>query len=220
MACKEYYILAITSTSGIPGGGGGAAWPPKIANLVRCIDAALPLRIPEYATITLSITITVTILITTCITNTDGFIAIIITTTVEPLYNEVLGTMKITLLYQVSHYIRVKKQRNIKSWDLQNYLVLRGFCYIRPRYNEVPLYFYFYYCNYILLTVRVWTIWPGPPWVAPQTPPGRGCPRPLGLAAWADRWRRGSGTTAWWRRWSEGARSYLQGEGLERFVKD
>ena len=30
--------------------------------------------------------------------------------TVEPRYNEVLGTMKITLLYQVSHYIRVKKQ--------------------------------------------------------------------------------------------------------------
>ena len=43
--------------------------------------------------------------------------------TVEPRYNEVLGTMKITLLYQVSHYIRVKKQRNIKSWDQQNYLV-------------------------------------------------------------------------------------------------
>ena len=60
-------------------------------------------------------------------------------TTVEPLYNEVLGTMKITLLYQVSH-IRVKKQRNIKSWDQQNYLVIRGFCFIRPRYNEVPLY--------------------------------------------------------------------------------
>ena len=60
--------------------------------------------------------------------------------TVEPLYNEVLGTMKITLLYLVSHYIRVKKQRNIKSWDQQNYLVIRGFCYIRPRYNEVPLY--------------------------------------------------------------------------------
>ena len=35
------------------------------------------------------------------------------TNTVEPRYNEVLGTMKITLLYQVSHYIRVKKQRNI-----------------------------------------------------------------------------------------------------------
>ena len=60
--------------------------------------------------------------------------------TVEPLYNEVLGTMKITLLYQVSHYIRVKKQRNIKTWDQQNYLVIRGFCYIRPLYNEVPLY--------------------------------------------------------------------------------
>ena len=58
--------------------------------------------------------------------------------TVEPRYNEVLGTMKITLLYQVSHYIRVKKQRNIKSWDQQNYLVIRGFCYIRPLYNEVP----------------------------------------------------------------------------------
>ena len=61
------------------------------------------------------------------------------TCTVEPLYNEVLGTMKITLLYQVSHYIRVKKQRNIKNWDQQNYLVIRGFCYIRPLYNEVPL---------------------------------------------------------------------------------
>ena len=60
--------------------------------------------------------------------------------TVEPRYNEVLGTMKITLLYQVSHYIRVKKQRNIKSWDQQDYLVIRGFCYIRPLYNEVSLY--------------------------------------------------------------------------------
>ena len=61
--------------------------------------------------------------------------------TVEPRYNEVLGTMKITLLYQVSRYvyIRVKTQRNIKSWDQQNYLVIRGFCYIRPLYNEVPL---------------------------------------------------------------------------------
>ena len=54
--------------------------------------------------------------------------------TVEPRYNEVLGTMKITSLYQG------KKQRNIKSWDQQNYLVIRGFCYIRPLYNEVPLY--------------------------------------------------------------------------------
>ena len=31
--------------------------------------------------------------------------------TVEPRYNKILGTMKITLLYQVSHYIRVKKQK-------------------------------------------------------------------------------------------------------------
>ena len=60
--------------------------------------------------------------------------------TVEPRYNEDLGTMKITLLYQVSHYMRVKRQRNTKSWDQQNYLVIRGFCYIRPLYNEVPLY--------------------------------------------------------------------------------
>ena len=48
-------------------------------------------------------------------------------------YNEVLGTMKITLLYRVSLYIGVKKQRNIKSWDEQNYLVrlvIRGFCNI------------------------------------------------------------------------------------------
>ena len=49
----------------------------------------------------------------------------ICTATVEPCYNEVLGTMKITLLYQVSHYIRVKKQRNIKSWDQKNYLVIK-----------------------------------------------------------------------------------------------
>ena len=60
--------------------------------------------------------------------------------TVEPRYNKVLGTMNITLLYQVSHYIRVQTQRNIKSWDQRNYLVVRGFCYIRPLYNEVPLY--------------------------------------------------------------------------------
>ena len=30
-------------------------------------------------------------------------------------YHEVLGTMKIILLYQVSHYIRVKKQRNYEE---------------------------------------------------------------------------------------------------------
>ena len=55
--------------------------------------------------------------------------------TVEPCYNEVLGTMKITLLYQVSHYIRVKKPKKYKELDQQNYLVITGFCY-----KEVPLY--------------------------------------------------------------------------------
>ena len=35
--------------------------------------------------------------------------------TVEPRYNEDLGTMKITLLYQVSHYIRVKKTKKYKE---------------------------------------------------------------------------------------------------------
>ena len=35
--------------------------------------------------------------------------------TVEPRYNEDLGTMKITLLYQVSHYIRVKKPKKYKE---------------------------------------------------------------------------------------------------------
>ena len=58
--------------------------------------------------------------------------------TVEPRYNEVLGTMKISLLYQVSHYIRVQKQRNIKSWDQQNDLVIRVLLYL-TLYNEVPL---------------------------------------------------------------------------------
>ena len=53
--------------------------------------------------------------------------------TVEPRYNEVLGTMKITLFYQG------KNTDFIKSWDQQNYLVIRGY-YIRPLYNEVPLY--------------------------------------------------------------------------------
>ena len=39
-------------------------------------------------------------------------------------------------------YIRflISGQRNIKSWDQQNYLVIRGFCYIGPLYNKVTLY--------------------------------------------------------------------------------
>ena len=43
--------------------------------------------------------------------------------------------MKITLLYQVSHYIRV---RNKELGPAK--LPIRGFCYIRLLYNEVPLY--------------------------------------------------------------------------------
>ena len=46
------------------------------------------------------------------------------THTVEPRYNEDPGSMKITLLFKVSRYIRVKKQRNIKSWDQLNHLVI------------------------------------------------------------------------------------------------
>ena len=60
--------------------------------------------------------------------------------TVEPHYDEVLGIIKVGFLCQDSHYITVKKQRNIKSWDQQGCLVVGGFCYIRPLYNEVPLY--------------------------------------------------------------------------------
>ena len=50
--------------------------------------------------------------------------------TVEPLYNEVLGTMKITLLYQVSRYIRVKKQKKYKELGPAN----------SPCYKRVLLY--------------------------------------------------------------------------------
>ena len=34
--------------------------------------------------------------------------------TVQPRYNEDLGTIKSTLLYQVSHYIRVKNIKKLK----------------------------------------------------------------------------------------------------------
>ena len=56
---------------------------------------------------------------------------------VEPHYNKDIGTMKITLLYHVSWYIGYK-QRNIKSWDQRNYLVIRGFCYtVETLYNKI-----------------------------------------------------------------------------------
>ena len=41
------------------------------------------------------------------------------TSTVEPRYNEVLGTMKITLLYQVSHYIRVKNKEILRAGTIK-----------------------------------------------------------------------------------------------------
>ena len=53
----------------------------------------------------------------------------------EPLYNEDLATMKIALLYQGKN---LEKQSNIKSWDQQKYLVIRGFCYaVEPCLKEV-----------------------------------------------------------------------------------
>ena len=61
-------------------------------------------------------------------------------TTVDPRCDEVLGTMKIALLYRDSHCVRLKGQRDIRSWSQQGDLVVRGFCYIRPLYSEVPLY--------------------------------------------------------------------------------
>ena len=86
------------------------------------------------------------------------------TCTVEPLYNEVLRTMRITLLYQVSRYIRVKIQRNIKSWDQQKDLVIRGFCYIRPLYNEVPLYTRIVCTVYVLHALNIATRCHKPRW--------------------------------------------------------
>ena len=51
------------------------------------------------------------------------------------------GTMKITLLYQVSRYIRVKNTKKYKELGPAKWpCYIRGFCYIRPLYNEVPLY--------------------------------------------------------------------------------
>ena len=54
--------------------------------------------------------------------------------TVEPRYNEVLiGTMKITLLYQVSHYIRVKKL------EIQWNLIIKRSDITKPSYKKVIL---------------------------------------------------------------------------------
>ena len=48
--------------------------------------------------------------------------------------------MKITLLYQVSHYIRVKKQKYKELGPAKLPCYKRVLLYIRPLYNEVPLY--------------------------------------------------------------------------------
>ena len=46
---------------------------------------------------------------------------------VERLYNEVLGTMEIALLYRVSPCIRIKKKKkNMGSWGRQGNLVMGG----------------------------------------------------------------------------------------------
>ena len=52
------------------------------------------------------------------------------------------GTMKVALLCQVSHYVRVKKSISIESWAQQGGLVVGGICYVRPLYDEVPLCIY------------------------------------------------------------------------------
>ena len=49
---------------------------------------------------------------------------------VEPLYNEVLGTMEIALLYRVSPCIRIiikKEKKNMGSWAGKVTLVWKGF---------------------------------------------------------------------------------------------
>ena len=59
----------------------------------------------------------------------------------KPRYNEVLGTYENYLVISgFSLYQGKKKYIYINSWDQQKFLVIRGFCYIRPLYNEVPLY--------------------------------------------------------------------------------
>ena len=51
-----------------------------------------------------------------------------------------LGPWKLPCYIRFIIISGLKKQRNIKRWDPKNYLVIRGFCYIQPLYNEVPLY--------------------------------------------------------------------------------
>ena len=60
--------------------------------------------------------------------------------TVKPPYNKDLGTMKISLFkYQFSHYIRIKSMK-YKEQGPAKVPSYNRVCYIRPLYNEVPLY--------------------------------------------------------------------------------
>ena len=58
--------------------------------------------------------------------------------TVEPRYNEVLGTMKITLYIRFL-IISGKKTKKYKELGPAKLPCYKRFCYIRPLYNEVPL---------------------------------------------------------------------------------
>ena len=64
--------------------------------------------------------------------------------TVEPLYNKVLGPSKlpcyITLLI-LSGKKKEEEKYMYKELGPANYLFIRGFSYIRPLYNKVPLYY-------------------------------------------------------------------------------
>ena len=53
------------------------------------------------------------------------------------------GTMENYLFISVCQLVKQFLFFYVKSWDQQNYLVIRGFCYIRPLYNEVLLYYVF-----------------------------------------------------------------------------
>ena len=53
-----------------------------------------------------------------------------LSSTVEPRYSEDLGTMKITLTYTGFSLYQGKKTKKYKELGQQNYLVIRGFCYI------------------------------------------------------------------------------------------
>ena len=52
--------------------------------------------------------------------------------TVEPLYIKVLGTMKITLLYWVSHYIKEKKTKKYKELGPAKLPCYKRVCYVYP----------------------------------------------------------------------------------------